>query len=195
MLAACATAPPDTGSLALTASGRLAVRVDATPERPAQSLTAAFEWRGSGERGELTLLSPLGSRIAQARWTPQGAWLTPDAQAQLGFAEALAERLRRTHSARGLARLAGRAALAGGGIGAVGCRREWGPPPASNNSAGALTSPASPMAVSKALRSAPPTVAVRIVLDKGDEAPARPAAGAATGAVTGAVTGAGASKP
>ncbi len=93
LLGACASAPPATENLALTASGRLAVRVDATAERPAQSLSAAFEWRGDGERGELTLLSPLGSRIAQARWTPQDAWLvTPEGQARFESLEALAER-------------------------------------------------------------------------------------------------------
>ncbi|MFO1285954.1 MAG: lipoprotein insertase outer membrane protein LolB [Rubrivivax sp.] len=193
LLAACATAPPDTGSLALTASGRLAVRVDATPERPAQSLTAAFEWRGSGERGELTLLSPLGSRIAQARWTPQGAWLvTPDAQAQFDSLEALAERAfgERIPLVAWPDWLAGRpwpgaasaplAAAASGGTAAGFEQLGWRVDLA-RFADGRI----------EALRSAPPTVAVRIVLDKGDEAPARPAVGAAAGAASAA----GASKP
>lgn len=53
-------------------SGRLAlaVRGDAP-----QSWAAGFELRGSPEAGELRLLSPLGSALAQARWSPSGASL------------------------------------------------------------------------------------------------------------------------
>ena len=73
-LAACATPMPD-AALALTAAGRLSLRIDAHAGRPAQSMSAAFEWRGNGERGELALLSPLGTQLAKARWSPGAAWL------------------------------------------------------------------------------------------------------------------------
>lgn len=212
-LAACAIAPPAAENLALTASGRLAVRVDATPERPAQSLSAAFEWRGDGERGELTLLSPLGSRLAQARWTPKGTWLiTPEGQAQFDSLEALAERTfgERIPLVAWPDWLAGRpwpgaasvplpaAPTAGAGAGGAanaGSAGSAGSTPGFEQLGWRVDLARYADGRIEALRSAPPTVAVRIVLDKGDEAPARPAAGAATGAVTGAVTGAGASKP
>ena len=55
--------------------GRLSVRVDAAP---VQTLSAAFELRGSPERGELTLASPLGTLLAQAHWEPGTVqWRTP----------------------------------------------------------------------------------------------------------------------
>jgi outer membrane lipoprotein LolB len=44
-------------------------------DRPAQGLTAAFELQGQAERGELRLLSPLGSQLASARWAPGQALL------------------------------------------------------------------------------------------------------------------------
>lgn len=93
VLAGCASAPRPGDDLSFTASGRLAVRVEGSAERPAQSLSAAFEWRGDGQRGELTLLSPLGTRLALARWTPGSALLwTAEGEAHFDSLDALAER-------------------------------------------------------------------------------------------------------
>ena len=72
-LAGCATPPADGGGP--WTSGRLNLRVDALAERPAQSLTAGFELRGSGQRGELRLMSPLGTQLAAASWAPGSARL------------------------------------------------------------------------------------------------------------------------
>jgi outer membrane lipoprotein LolB len=47
--------------------GRLSVRVETSP---VQTLSAAFELRGDAQQGELTLTSPLGTMVAQARWAP-----------------------------------------------------------------------------------------------------------------------------
>ncbi len=66
-LGACATPP---GAPARWTSGRLALRVDAAPGRPPQSLSAGFELRGDDREGELRLLSPLGTLLAAARWAP-----------------------------------------------------------------------------------------------------------------------------
>jgi outer membrane lipoprotein LolB len=74
VLAACASTPPPPGS-GIT-SGRLSLRVEATAQRSAQSLTAGFELQGSSERGELRLISPLGTQVAAARWSPGEAQLT-----------------------------------------------------------------------------------------------------------------------
>jgi outer membrane lipoprotein LolB len=92
-LAGCASQPPASDGLVLTASGRLSVRVEASPARPSQSLSAAFEWRGDGVRGELTLLSPLGTQLALARWSPGMAKLiTPEGETDFDTLDALAER-------------------------------------------------------------------------------------------------------
>jgi outer membrane lipoprotein LolB len=65
----CATPPASDDGTAWTA-GRLSLRVDAAPGRPAQNLSAAFELRGSGSQGELRLMSPLGTLLVAARWQP-----------------------------------------------------------------------------------------------------------------------------
>ena len=92
-LAGCASPPQPANAPAFTAAGRLSVRVEASPARPLQRLSAAFEWRGDGVRGELTLLSPLGTQVAQARWLPGEAVLvTAEGEARFDTLEALAER-------------------------------------------------------------------------------------------------------
>ncbi len=77
LLAACATvpdAPPWT-------SGRLSLRIEASGDAPARSLGTGFELRGDGQRGELRLNSPLGTRLAAARWAPGEAVLaTPEGE-------------------------------------------------------------------------------------------------------------------
>lgn len=75
LLSACASLPPPTPA-AQTIAGRLSVRVDAEPPR---SVSAAFELRGTPERGELDLSTPLGSLMARAHWAPGEVVLaTPD---------------------------------------------------------------------------------------------------------------------
>lgn len=72
-LAGCASTPPGAGPRDAPGpwtSGRLSVRVDATPSRVAQNISTAFELRGDGEVGELRLISPLGTSLAHARWAP-----------------------------------------------------------------------------------------------------------------------------
>ncbi len=92
-LSGCAGPQPADSALGLTAAGRLSVRVDASPTRPAQSISAAFEWRGDGVRGGLTLLSPLGTQVALARWSPGSAWLvTPEGETRFDTLDELAER-------------------------------------------------------------------------------------------------------
>lgn len=49
-------------------------------------MSAAFELRGNGERGELRLNSPLGTRVASARWSPGVAVLTTQ-DGEQGFAD------------------------------------------------------------------------------------------------------------
>ncbi len=67
LLGACATRPQADAGDPWT-SGRLSLQVDASAERPAHGVSASFDLRGNGDRGELRLTSPLGSLIAVARW-------------------------------------------------------------------------------------------------------------------------------
>ncbi len=74
LMAACATPPPAPGEPTWT-RGRLSVHVDATATEAARGMSAAFELRGSAGAGELRLDSPLGMRMASARWAPGVALL------------------------------------------------------------------------------------------------------------------------
>ncbi len=86
---ACSTTPPATSTQPWV-SGRLSVRVAATATQAAQSESAAFELRGDATRGELRLNSPLGSRVAEARWAPGDAVLvTPDGAQRFADLDAL----------------------------------------------------------------------------------------------------------
>ena len=70
-LAGCATVPPPVATPpGESLSGRLAVRVDAAPGQDARSMSAAFELQGAPERGRFSLSTPLGTMLAQARWQP-----------------------------------------------------------------------------------------------------------------------------
>lgn len=74
VVAGCATRPA-AGDPAAWTSGRLALQVEASAERPGSSLSADFDLRGDDRRGELVLTSTLGTRIAHARWTADAAVL------------------------------------------------------------------------------------------------------------------------
>ncbi len=66
LLSACAAVPEGPPPL----SGRLSVQVAATPSAPARGFHAAFDLWGDGRRGRLDLATPLGPRLASARWAP-----------------------------------------------------------------------------------------------------------------------------
>jgi outer membrane lipoprotein LolB len=73
-----------------TISGRLALQVDASPDRPAQSLSGGFDLRGNADRGELRLSTPLGTTLAAAFWGPGEARLvTPQGERRFDDLEAL----------------------------------------------------------------------------------------------------------
>ena len=72
LLAACASTSPPGNAEAPWTSGRLSVRIDTVP---VQNVSANFELRGNGDSGELRLNSPLGTRLAAARWSPGSAVL------------------------------------------------------------------------------------------------------------------------
>jgi outer membrane lipoprotein LolB len=94
-LVGCASLLPPPAEL----SGRLALRVDASPGQPSRSFAADFDLRGDAERGKLRLTGALGATLAEVRWQPGRAELsdaqgtrtfdTLDAMAQALFGEPL----------------------------------------------------------------------------------------------------------
>ena len=90
VLPGCASLTPPHAEGTRVLTGRLSVRVDSQPVR---ALSAAFELSGDARTGALVLTSPLGSTMAQARWTPGDALLeTPGAQTRYPDLDTLAER-------------------------------------------------------------------------------------------------------
>jgi outer membrane lipoprotein LolB len=79
VLAGCASPPATRLPDASVWSGRLGLRVNSDP---VQSFSAGFELRGAPDTGELLLTSPLGTTVAQVRWSAQGAELQQGGQVQ-----------------------------------------------------------------------------------------------------------------
>ncbi len=76
LLGGCASVGQKAPVGAETLSGKLSVRVDASNTAPARSESGNFELKGTPDEGLLNLSSPLGTVLAQARWSGQRAWLT-----------------------------------------------------------------------------------------------------------------------
>jgi outer membrane lipoprotein LolB len=90
----CASVPPPPIASGDALAGRLSVQVAPWQAQPARSLSAAFELRGSGERGALDLATPLGSVLAQAGWAPGQAWIvTTQGRRDFADTDALAREL------------------------------------------------------------------------------------------------------
>ena len=75
LLGGCASVGHKAPVGAETISGKLSVRVDASTTVPARSESGNFELKGTPDNGQLNLSSPLGTVLAQARWSGQRAWL------------------------------------------------------------------------------------------------------------------------
>ena len=83
VLGACASAPRPVGDWT---TGRLSVRVEANATQAERSFAAGFELRGSDTGGELRLVTPLGTQLAWARWSPSEAVLATADGEQRAFA-------------------------------------------------------------------------------------------------------------
>lgn len=75
LLGACASPPAAPPGAPAPLSGRLLLKVDASPQAMAQSVSAGFELTGSDAAGELRLATPLGTQLVEARWAPGAASL------------------------------------------------------------------------------------------------------------------------
>jgi outer membrane lipoprotein LolB len=69
----CRRAPAEASDVL---SGRLALRVEPLANEAPRSVSAAFDLRGDSRAGTLGLSTPLGSMLAQARWSPAEVVLT-----------------------------------------------------------------------------------------------------------------------
>lgn len=75
-------------------SGRLSVHVDAQAGDAPRSMTAGFDLEGNALQGSLSLATPLGTRIAQARWSPrQVVLVTPEGETAYADLDALTRQL------------------------------------------------------------------------------------------------------
>ena len=79
-LAGCAQIPTLTPSTSPHWSGRIALQVEG---QEALSFSASFELQGSPTQGELALLSPLGTLMAQLQWEPGQARLSARGETQV----------------------------------------------------------------------------------------------------------------
>lgn len=93
LLAGCATPKRDSGQFPSENQwqGRLSVRIESAPP---QSMSAAFHLQGTVSDGELTLTSPLGTTLANARWGAQGVlWQSGAEVARFDNLDALGQHL------------------------------------------------------------------------------------------------------
>jgi outer membrane lipoprotein LolB len=61
-----------------TLQGQLSIKLQAFQGQEAKGISLGFFFNGSAEGGQLDLMTPMGSQVAQVRWTPSGAWLKTD---------------------------------------------------------------------------------------------------------------------
>jgi outer membrane lipoprotein LolB len=93
-LAGCAVVPPmpPAADASSVLSGRMSVRVGASATAAARSVSAGFELQGDADSGSLNLSTPLGTLMAQARWSPGTVTLiTPQGQSSWRDLDALTQ--------------------------------------------------------------------------------------------------------
>jgi len=75
-------------------SGRLLVKVESQGSETERSLSATFELRGNADAGSLDLSTPLGTVLAQARWSPgQVVLTTPQGESRFDDIDSLTREL------------------------------------------------------------------------------------------------------
>lgn len=55
--------------------GQMGVKLGAWGPEPARGMSFGFFFQGQAEQGSLSLMTPLGSQVAQVEWTPSSATL------------------------------------------------------------------------------------------------------------------------
>ncbi|MDE2400381.1 MAG: hypothetical protein KGL90_01775 [Burkholderiales bacterium] len=99
LLSACASGParlpepstdaPDAAAsppvLSLALQGQLNIKLQAFQDQDAKGINLGFFFNGTQNTGQLDLMTPMGSQVAQVRWTQAGAWVR-DTQGEHYFA-------------------------------------------------------------------------------------------------------------
>ncbi|RZI80523.1 MAG: hypothetical protein EOP38_22255 [Rubrivivax sp.] len=83
LLGACSNFPARAPSEAASASasaqqalqGQLSIKLQAFQNLPAKGISLGFFFNGTRQGGQLDLMTPMGSQVAQVRWTQAGTWL------------------------------------------------------------------------------------------------------------------------
>ena len=70
VVSACTTVPPAPSYGGEVLSGRLALRVEPFGNDAPRAFSAAFDLRGDARAGTLGLATPIGTMLAEARWSP-----------------------------------------------------------------------------------------------------------------------------
>lgn len=66
---------PSPRPAAIDLQGQIGIKLQAFGDLPAKGISLGFFFHGHPDEGRLDLMTPLGSQLAQAGWTPAGAWL------------------------------------------------------------------------------------------------------------------------
>jgi outer membrane lipoprotein LolB len=92
VVGACTTVPPTPPGTSDVLSGRLALRVEAIGNAAPRAFSAAFDLRGDPQSGTLGLSTPLGTKLAEARWSPREVVLaTPQETRRFDTLDALTQ--------------------------------------------------------------------------------------------------------
>jgi outer membrane lipoprotein LolB len=85
LLSACSDLPPasaprslETDNLAgprLDLQGQMSIKLQPFGDQPAKGISLGFFFSGNPSSGQLDLMTPLGSQIAQIRWAPEHVWV------------------------------------------------------------------------------------------------------------------------
>lgn len=84
--------PPDTtqveaGEISLTYQGQLSIKLQSFGTLPAKGVSLGFFFQGSPRRGQLDLMTPLGSQVARIHWSPTHATLSSAEHGEQQFAD------------------------------------------------------------------------------------------------------------
>lgn len=70
--------PPAPQPQHIDLQGQMSIKLQAFGDQPAKGLSLGFFFSGNAERGQLDLMTLMGSQMAQVNWQPDQVWLTND---------------------------------------------------------------------------------------------------------------------
>ncbi|RTL33362.1 MAG: outer membrane lipoprotein LolB [Burkholderiales bacterium] len=76
--AATTTPTPAHAQPHIDLQGQMSIKLAAFADQPAKGLSLGFFFSGNNDKGQLDLMTLMGSQMAQVNWEPGQAWLTTD---------------------------------------------------------------------------------------------------------------------